>query len=104
MELTPGLFSHHTFSPTLLLLLGVFAGLVGGSVAFARHRQAGILIGALSSAVLIVLAGAHIPVITLIAPRSFCFGDVGVIHAVSFVLPIVGPLVAGRSRASQLAA
>jgi hypothetical protein len=42
-------------------------------------------------ACLVLLAGDHIPVVTVVAPKSFCFGNIGVLHGVSFMLPIAAP-------------
>ncbi len=92
MDMTPEL-SHSTFSPLALLLMSVFSS---ASVVLNARRRA--TIAAVATAIvsvmfLVFVAGAHIPWIQSFAPRTFCFGDIGAVHFVAFVLPLLALIV-----------
>ena len=91
VDLSPG-FTHSTLSPVLLLLLGLMSSAV---VMLVNRRSENVATGTAfcSSALLVLLASAHVPVISVIAPRSFCFGDIGALHVVSFALPLAAAVI-----------
>ena len=91
MDLSVG-FTHSTLSPALLLLLAVVSSAL---VILVNVRSKKVATGAaiVSSALLVLLAGAHVPIISAIAPSSFCFDDLGALHIVSFALPLATAVV-----------
>ena len=91
MDISSG-FTHSTQSPVLLLLLAIAAS-VFVTVLGLRSRSLGIGAALCSSAFLVLLAGEHVPLVAAIAPRRFCFGDIGVLHILSFALPLATALI-----------
>ena len=103
--------SHTAYSPVLLLMAALAVSLcLGIVVARSTFRQklgAGgllLLIG-LSPLPLMLLSYAHLPMLSSLgAGRGFCFGEIGLLHIVSFLLPqSVGllTLLALRTKAAE---
>jgi hypothetical protein len=94
-------FTHHTFSPALLVLLSVVSALIVAGVA-RRRRRGALLIAVASSLMLVWIAGEHLPFISSIAPQSLCFGAPGAAHWVAFALPLLALVLARPRRISPV--
>jgi hypothetical protein len=95
-------FTHHTFSPAILVLLSVVAASMVAVLA-RRRRRAALVLAIASSLLLVWIAGAHLPFISSIAPHSFCFGSPGAAHLVAFALPLLALVMARPRRESPVA-
>ena len=87
-------WTHTTYSPVLLLLAALFESLLVVILLTAVRRGApghgaGLLaVVVLSPLPLLFLARGHFPLISSWG-ATYCFGELGLLHAISFLLPPV---------------
>jgi hypothetical protein len=93
MSLESG-WNHTTYSPVLLLAAASVVSLGVATILTWAHarRQSGagwlLLTVALSPLPLLLLSYAHLPMLSsLRSGTGFCFGEIGSLHIVSFLLP-----------------
>jgi len=103
MDLQIG-WTHTTFSAHLLLAIASVIAIVVTRVAIVGSRTRSLWLGRiaavaaiLGTSFVVLLAGEHIPLVAVVAPQTFCFGDIGLEHLVAFALPLIG-LVTAKGR------
>src|SRR5216684_2711228 len=85
-------WSHTTYSPVLLLLAGLLESLLVVFLITSVRRRTARHVGKLLSVIvlsplpLLFLARGHLPLLSSGAVR-FCFGELGLVHVISFLLP-----------------
>src|SRR2546430_12167722 len=99
MEFSPT-FTHTTFSPVLLLLLAIVASGVVTLCVLRQKWRFGVGLALASSAILVWLAGEHVPVVSSFAPATFCFGSIALPHIVAFALPLAALAIRAMRRVS----